>query len=113
MSVVLKGQNGDELELAFVREALPDTQAGFGDTVWFTSVVRAAKGDETWEETSPCMNVYEFRTLAEWLEAAAREGDGEIAEIELLEPELKFSVVQRTPRGVGVRVGFHLADRPE
>src|SRR5689334_5358729 len=98
--MVLKGRNGNELELAFVRESLPELQDAHGDEAWFTVVVRAATADETWEETAPCVNLYEFRNLAEWLEALGGEREGEEeAELELLEPELKFAVVQRTPNG--------------
>jgi hypothetical protein len=113
MSVLLKGKNGNELELAFVRETLPDVQDGLGDSAYFTVVWRAATGDESWEETAPCMNLYEFQNLAEWLESVGGAAEGEVDGIELLEPELKFSVASQQRQGVGIRVGFHLEDRPE
>lgn len=115
MSVLLKGRNGNELELAFVRETLPDVQDGMGDSDWFTLVRRTAKGDETWEESSPCLSAYQFQTLAEWLEAAggAEGAEGSVSELELLEPELKFTLVQQDGPNLSIRVGFHLTDRPE
>ena len=114
MSVLLKGRNGNELEIAFVREALPEMQDGAGDSAWFTVVVRAATKDEAWEESSPCLGSVEFRNLADWLESVgSRQSEGAQSEIELLGPELKFSVAHQDERGVDIRIDFHLPDRPE
>lgn len=118
MSVILKGRNGNELELAFVKDSMPELQDGAGDNTWFTVIWRAATADDAWEESSPCINTYEFRTLAEWLEIVGRGDSGdvggaELSEVELLAPELKFSVSQQDNEGIGIRVGFHLEDRPE
>ena len=113
MSVLFKGNNGNELELAFVRETLPDVQDGLGDAAYFTVIWRAAAGDESWEETAPCVNLFEFQNLAEWLDSVGGATEGEVGEIELLEPELKFSVARQERQGVGIRVGFHLENRPE
>src|SRR5258708_1561134 len=114
---MLKGKNGNELELAFLKESYADVQDGSGDSGWLTVIFRAATADETWEESSPCLNIFEFQTLAEWLEAvgqgAEREGEPETGEVELLEPELKFSVTNQDKDNVTIRVGFHLTDRPE
>lgn len=111
--MTLKGNNGNEFELGFVRDSLPDTQDGFGDTAWATVSFRAATNDDTWEDTAPCMNLFEFANLADWLQAVG-EGDApEISEVELLEPELKFSLSQETQKAVTIRIGFHLAGRPE
>lgn len=115
--MLLKGIDGNELELSFVRETLPETQDGFGDEAWCTVIVRAATGEDEWEENAPCLNVFEFTNLAEWLEAvgAAQDATGspEVSEIELLEPELKFSVAKGDQNAVKIRVGFHLEERPE
>ncbi|HVZ94565.1 MAG TPA: hypothetical protein VG797_08645 [Phycisphaerales bacterium] len=142
MSVLLKGRNGNELELGFVRDSYAEVQDGTGDSAWTTVTVRAATNDDSWEESSPCMNIYEFNNLAEWLEAvgsggvagesggagggtkhaherssagagSSRAGEGDVPEIELLEPDLKFSVSGQDKATVTIRVGFHLADRPE
>lgn len=116
MSLLLKAKNGNELELAFVRESLADIQDGDGDEQWTTVTIRAATSDDSWEESSPCINLYEFRNLAEWFEALGSgdaSGGPEEAEIDLLEPELRFTVAEQTRDGVGVRVYFHIADRPE
>src|SRR6185295_7454148 len=106
--VMLKGRNGNEVEIAFSRDSLPDPQDGFGDSECFTAVVRGATADDSWEESSPCLGSTEFRNLADWLEAVGSGSEGESSEVELLEPELKFSVMQENPSGVGIRVNFHL-----
>ncbi|MDX2149080.1 MAG: hypothetical protein SFZ23_16335 [Planctomycetota bacterium] len=115
--MLLKGKNGNEIELSFVRDALPESQDGYGDDAWCTVIVRAATQDDEWEESSPCINFFEFTNLAEWLEALGNAQDAtgspEENEIELLEPELKFSVSQNRADAVGIRVSFHLEDRPE
>jgi hypothetical protein len=112
MSVLLKGQNGNEVELGFIRDSYAEVQDGTGDSGWTTLSLRAATQDEAWEETSPCLNMFEFSTLAEWLEAVAT-GEPEFSEVELLGPELKFSLSQQGNEDVTIRVGFHLDDRPE
>lgn len=117
MSVLLKGRNGNEVELSFVREALAEAQDGFGDDTWCMVIIRAANGDDTWEEAAPCVNFFEFQNLAEWLEAVGNAvdaaGSPEVSEIELLEPELRFTVARHNREGVGIRVAFHLDERPE
>lgn len=115
MSVALKGRNGNEFELAFVRDSLPEVQDGQGDSAWFTVIVRGATAEEEWEETSPCLSSFEFRSLADWLESVGKGpmSDGDISEIDLLEPDLNFSVTGRDAEGVGIRIRFHLPDRPE
>ncbi|MCC6660607.1 MAG: hypothetical protein IT437_06945 [Phycisphaerales bacterium] len=113
MSVLLKGQNGNELELAFVAETLPDVQDGLGDASYFTVVWRAATADGSWEGSAPCLNGFEFQNLAEWLGSVGGGAEGEVDGIDLLEPELRFTVTGRQRQGVTIRVGFHLADRPE
>lgn len=141
MSMLLKAQNGNEFELSFSQDALPDTQDGFGDATWATVLWRAATEKDEWEESSPSVSLFEFAGLADWLEAVAggaqalpgrapREADldeteipraeitastgaPDISELELLEPELKFSVTEHTSTGVTLRIDFHLKDRPE
>jgi hypothetical protein len=113
MSVLLKGRDGSELELAFVREALPDVQDGQGDSAWFTVVVRAETAEDSWEDTSPCLSSYEFHNLADWLEVAARGREGEVGEVDMLEPGLNFAITRQDQAGVGIRVTFELTQRPE
>lgn len=115
MSVLLQGRNGNEFELGFLRDSYPEVQDGTGDSTWVTTLFRVATADESWEEASPCVNLFEFSTLADWLEAAASSPGAAGAEpnaIELLGPELRFSVSGVSKDAVTIRVSFVIAERP-
>jgi hypothetical protein len=112
MPMLLKGDDEKEFELALIPERLTDTQDGFGDAAALTASFRVATADDSWEETSPCLNTFEFRNLAEWLTAVA-DGTGDEAEMELLEPELRFAVVKDHGDRLTLRIGFQLEGRPE
>jgi hypothetical protein len=115
MPMQLTAQDGSEFELAVIQDEFPELQDDAKDSRWLTISFRASTPDgETFEETAPCMNVYEAQNLAAWLRAL---GDGrpEIGELEFLEPNLRFSVEEGagTEEEVLIRVGFHLEARPE
>lgn len=112
MVMLLSGRNGNEFELGLTRERLTDVQDGFGDSGWATVTWRAATDDDSWEESSPCVNRYELVNLVEWLESVAGE-EGDSSSVDLLCAELRFSVVNRTAKGLTLRIDFHLPDRPE
>jgi hypothetical protein len=115
MSVLFKGKNGNELEMGFTRESYAEVQDGSGDSGWTTVNFRVATREEAWEEIAPVLNIYEFARLAEWLESvgSGERAEGGLSEVELLEPELKFSLVGQSDDDVTIRVGFHLPARPE
>jgi hypothetical protein len=115
--MLLKGDNGNEFELAFSRDSLPDVQDGTGDAGFATVNFRVATEEEEWEENAPCLNMFEFTNLAEWLESVGG-ARGDEAEMELLQPELRFAVVKELKGLAGegrvtIRIGFHLPDRPD
>jgi hypothetical protein len=112
MSMLLKGDNGPEFELGFIQERFQVPQDGFGDSAWVTVTFRVSTDDISWEETAPVVNIFELKNLFEWLSAVGR-GTPEVAEVELLEPELKFSISQDAGDVVTIRINFNLADRPE
>lgn len=112
MVMLLNGANGAEFELALIQDRFPDLQDGGEDSAFLTLSFRVGTQDESWEETAPCMNLYEVQTLQEWLDAVG-EGRGEVAEVELIEPGLRFSVVGSGKDSVTMRVDFRLDDQPE
>jgi hypothetical protein len=112
MSMLLKGDNGPEFELGLIQERFQPPQDGFGDSGWVTVTFRVGTDEASWEETAPVVNLYELKNLQEWLSALGR-GSPEVSELELLEPELRFSVAQDAGEMVTVRVEFKLEDRPE
>jgi hypothetical protein len=112
MVMLLNGENGSEFELALIQDRFPELQDGAADSGYLTLSFRVGTQEESWEETAPCMNLYELQTLQEWLDAVG-EGHGDIPEVELLEPELRFSVVRNGGDTVTIRIDFHLEDRPD
>jgi len=123
MTMLLKGHNGTEFELGVSREAFPEIQ-DTGGSRWATINFRAATADDSWEETAPCLNLFDLKNLAEWLETVgqndASEGDpgrhggeGDTPVLELLQPELVFAVAGGHGNAVTIRIGFHIEDRDE
>jgi len=113
MAMLLQGENGTEFELSLIEDQPTDVQDGFGDDTALTLGFRVATMDESWEESSPCPNLFEVQNLLEWLQAVAQ-GTPDEAEVELLSAELRFLIVKDLgDKGVVLRVGFHLEGRPE
>jgi hypothetical protein len=113
MSMLLRGENDHEFELGLVHDQFPEQQDGFSDSAFVTVGFRVATPEQSWEETAPVMNLFELKNLLEWLQAIARGQSGEIAEVELLEPNLRFAIVKDSGEHVTIRISFHLEDRPE
>jgi hypothetical protein len=110
--MLLAGENGTEFELGLIEDRLDEIQDGEGDDTALTISFRVATPQEEWEETAPSINAYELKNLVEWLEGVVgRRPD--VPELELLEPELKFSVVGDRGDQVTLRINFHLEARPE
>jgi hypothetical protein len=111
MAMLLAGENGTEFELGLIPDRLDDIQDSYGDDTALTITFRVATPQEQWEESSPCLNIYELTNLVEWLEGLLGNRP-EIPELELLEPELRFSVVGNKGDTVTIRIDFHVLDRP-
>jgi hypothetical protein len=111
MVMLLNGENGSEFELALIRDRFPELQDGGEDSGFLTISFRVGTEHESWEETAPCMNIFELQTLQHWLEAVG-EGQGDVSEVEIIEPSLRFSVVRERDETITIRVDFHLDDRP-
>jgi hypothetical protein len=113
MAMLLAGENGTEFELGLIEETLDeDLQDGEGDDKTLTLSFRVATPEESWEETSPCLNTFEVNNLVDWLEGIVGVRP-DMPELELLEPELRFSVVGDRGDQVTLRIDFHIKDRPE
>ena len=81
MSMILKGRNGNEFELCFVRDSLPEVQDGLGDDQWARGNCRAASQADSWEESAPCIILFAFETLGRWMDAVGRSADGKPREL--------------------------------
>ncbi|MEX2219803.1 MAG: hypothetical protein WD749_13715 [Phycisphaerales bacterium] len=111
MAMLLQGVNEAEFELGLIEDRFPEVQDGTGDSAWCTLLIRVGTPEDTWEETAPCLNFFEVQNLVEWLEALSR-ARPDAGEIELLGPELRFSVAAESQGEVTIRIGFHLEGRP-
>lgn len=113
MPMHLTSIEGDvEFELALIEHRLEDLQESGGADRYATISFRVGTRDESWEETAPSINMFQLRSLADWLEALA-EGGPEFDRVELLEINLSFDVESHTDDDVTVVIGFHLQNRPE
>jgi hypothetical protein len=112
MVMLLNGDNGAEFELALIHDRFPELQDGAADSSWLTLSFRVGTQDQSWEETAPCMNIFELQTLQEWLQSVG-EGSPDVTEVEVLEPGLRFSVTRQRADSVTVRIDFQLDDRPQ
>lgn len=123
MTMMLKGHNGTEFELGVSRESFPEVQDTGGGR-WATITFRAATADDSWEESSPCLNLFELKNLAEWLETVGQNdesegdpgrhgGEGDTPVLELLQPELVFAITGGHGDAVTMRIGFHLENRDD
>jgi hypothetical protein len=112
MSMLLRGANEAEFELALIEDRFPELQDAADDSAYLTLSIRVGAPEETWEETAPCVNIYELQTLVEWLEAVAMQLP-EVGEVDLLEPELNFSLARENAGDVILRVRFHLEGQPD
>jgi len=111
MSMILKSTDGTEFELDLIHDRLENIQDGENDTYPIISFSVSTQ-NESLEETAPCINLYELRTLAEWLEAVGAHTP-ELDAVELLEPNLSFSLHTEHNDDVVMRIGFHLENRPD
>lgn len=117
MPMLLVGDNDREFELTVIRERLADVQDGMGDDMAVTIAFRVVTGDAEWEETAPSINLFELSSLADWLESVAAGGAAgsvhDLAEVDILEPELNFQVTKDFGDSVNIRVRFHLEGTPD
>lgn len=101
-----------EFELALIEQRLEDLQDEERDDRFATISFRVGTRDDSWEETAPSINLYQLKSLADWLEAV-EDGRPEMERIELLEINLSFDLQEESPEQVTLVVGFHLENRPE
>ncbi|MBC7835597.1 MAG: hypothetical protein H7Y88_10935 [Phycisphaerales bacterium] len=119
MAMLLRGDDGSEFELSLLEDPSLEGEEREGgldpageDAPWTTISFRVATPNEEWAESAPCVNPFQVQNLLDWLEGVGS-GKPEEADLELLEPELKFAVINDNGKSVTLRIGFHLDDRPE
>jgi hypothetical protein len=111
--MLLRGREGNELELAVVGYQFPDEERDPWDSNWLLVSVRVLAPEGSWDVVDPCLTTWEAKHLVSWLiHAAAR--DPLAAPMTFTEPNLTVTARSRTsaPLRVHVRACFALELRP-
>jgi hypothetical protein len=111
--MLLRGREGNELELAIVGYQFPDEARDPWDSNWLLVNVRVLAPEGSWEVVDPCLTTWEAKGLVAWLvHAAAR--DPSSVPMTFAEPNLTIVARSRTsaPLRVHVRACLALELRP-
>ena len=106
----LRGQEGNELELAVVGYQFPDEERDPWDSNSLLVSVRVLAPEGSWEVVDPCLTTWEAKSLVSWLVHAAATA----VPITFSEPNLTVTARSRTsaPLRVHLRACFALELRP-
>ena len=111
--MLLRGSEGNELELAVVGYQFPDEERDPWDSNGLLVSVRVLAPEGSWSVVDPCLTTWEAKRLVSWLvHAAAREPSA--APMTFTEPNLTVLAgpVAGAPDRVHVRASFALELRP-
>ena len=111
--MLLRGAEGNELELAIAGYRFPDEARDPWDSNWLLVSVRVLSPEGSWSVVDPCLTTWEAKRLVSWLvHAAAREPSS--APMTFTEPNLTVVAgpVAGDPNAVRVRASFALELRP-
>jgi len=129
----LTSPEGSGFELAIVGYQFPEIEQSPYDSNWLLVSIRVKHPRGSWETTGPFLRTTDVAQLATWFDAVALEapminretwiesGRPQLAgfpnlrlfdSMEFLEPNLRFTLVERNPESAVVRVYFELEARP-
>lgn len=111
--MLLRGAEGNELELAIAGYQFPDEERDPWDSNWLLVSVRVLSPEGSWAVDDPCLTTWEAKRLVSWLvHAAAREPSA--VPMTFTEPNLTVVAgpVAADPNAVRVRASFALELRP-
>ncbi len=111
--MLLRGREGNELELAIVGYQFPDEERDPWDSNWLLVAVRVLAPEGSWEVVDPCLTTSEAKRLVSWLIHAAAH-DPAAMPMTFTEPNLTVIARGRTsaPLRVHVRACLALELRP-
>src|SRR3712207_3835953 len=69
--MLLRGREGNELELALVGYQFPDENTDPWDSNWLLVSVRVLGPEGSWDVVDPCLTTWEAKRLVSWLIHAA------------------------------------------
>lgn len=111
--MLLRGHEGNELELALVGYQFPDEERDPWDSNWLLVSVRVLTPEGSWAVVDPCLTTWEAKRLVAWLVHAAGR-DPSAVPMTFTEPNLTVTARSRTsaPLRAHVRACFALELRP-
>jgi len=111
--VLLRGQEGNELELGLVGYQFPKEERDPWDSNWLLVSVRVLAAEGSWDVVDPCLTTWEAKRLVSYLIHAAAH-DPAAVPLTFTEPNLVVTVRSRTsaPLRVHLRACFALELRP-
>lgn len=111
--MLLRGREGNELELGLVGYQFPDEERDPWDSNWLLVSVRVLAPEGSWEVVDPCLTTWEAKRLVSYLIHAAAH-DPAAAPMTFTEPNLTVTARSRTsaPTRVHLRACFALELRP-
>jgi hypothetical protein len=109
--MLLAGKNGDRLELRVTNYEFPELRDDGSDANWLTIQLSVDIARGSWTATDPSLLTTEVAQLADWLDAIAG-GQASESELEFLEPNLSFELLDATTEHVRLRAWFELELRP-
>lgn len=111
--MLLRGAEGNELELGIAGYQFPDVDRDPWDSNWLLVSVRVLSRDGSWSVVDPCLTTWEAKRLVSWLVLAATR-DPAAVPMTFTEPNLTVVAgpVAGDPNAVHVRATFALELRP-
>ncbi len=105
----LRGQEGNELELAVVGYQFPDDERDPWDSNSLLVSVRVLAPEGSWEVVDPCLTTWEAQRMVSWLAHTAHAPGGVLR---FAEPNLTLTAHAAGLARVDVRACFALERRP-
>ena len=111
--MLLRGKEGNELEVSLVGYQFPDEERDPWDSNWLLVSLRVVSPQGSWEVVDPCLTTWEAKHLVAWLVNAAARDPG-ATPATFTEPNLTITARSRAraPLRVHVRACFQLELRP-
>jgi hypothetical protein len=111
--MLLRGREGNELEVGLVGYQFPDEERDPWDSNWLLVSVRVLAPEGSWDVVDPCLTTWEAKRLVSYLIHAAGH-DPAARPMTFTEPNLTVTARSRTsaPLRVHLRACFALELRP-
>jgi hypothetical protein len=107
----LSGQDNKSFELWVVNYQYRDNKTDEYDSNWLTIGIRLKGFENEWVTSDPSLLTWELKFLIDWLQNILT-GDKEEREIEFIEPNLKFELIDKSDDRFKIRTHLTLESKP-